>query len=93
MHAACGEALQLARSVFFVLCASQLGQRQFTQTNPNLQALSCTARLLHILMQHGATHGMVEKIKYELTAFLGTNGREVGAARSAARMMPHVLAW
>lgn len=29
-------------------------------------------------MQHGATHGMVEKIKYELTAFLGTTGREVG---------------
>ena len=31
-------------------------------------------------LQHGATHGMVEKIKYELTAFLGTTGREVRAA-------------
>lgn len=26
---------------------------------------------------HGATHGMLEKIKYELSAFLGSTGREV----------------
>ncbi|KAI7836105.1 hypothetical protein COHA_010007 [Chlorella ohadii] len=41
--------------------------------------------------QHGATHGMVEKIKYELTAFLGTNGREAEAANmlisSAAELL------
>jgi hypothetical protein len=28
--------------------------------------------------QHGPLHGMVEKIKYELTAFLGSSKREVG---------------
>ena len=28
--------------------------------------------------QHGPLHGMVEKIKYELTAFLGGTQREVG---------------
>ncbi len=31
--------------------------------------------------QHGARHGMVEKIKYEMSAFLGSTGREVGGRR------------
>ena len=29
--------------------------------------------------QHGPLHGMTEKVKYELSAYLGGSGREVGA--------------
>lgn len=37
--------------------------------------------------QHGPLHGMVEKVKYELTAFLGGSGREVRRSAAAAAFL------
>ncbi|KAL4430714.1 hypothetical protein ABPG75_005970 [Micractinium tetrahymenae] len=42
--------------------------------------------------QHGARHGMVEKIKYEMTAFLGSTGREAEAANMLIQSASELLA-
>ncbi|KAL4432400.1 hypothetical protein ABPG77_001699 [Micractinium sp. CCAP 211/92] len=42
--------------------------------------------------QHGARHGMVEKIKYEMSAFLGSTGREAEAANMLIQSASELLA-